>query len=98
MQKKEAQKRGQGFMQGNFSTSNYMGGRFSPALEPTTTTTTTVVESYVSRSSTPPAKAKGMQLGRKPKSADLFEAIKTEVEEPLLKSARSSMSSKHTEG
>lgn len=30
-----------------------------------------------------------MQLGRKPKSADLFEAMKTEVEEPLLKSSRS---------
>jgi hypothetical protein len=27
-----------------------------------------------------------MQLGRKGKSADLFEAIKTEVEEPLLRS------------
>ena len=33
-----------------------------------------------------------MQLGRKPKSTDLFEAIKTEVEEPLLKSSRSSVS------
>jgi hypothetical protein len=27
-----------------------------------------------------------MKLGRKGKSADLFEAIKTEVEEPLLRS------------
>ncbi|KAL1930083.1 hypothetical protein VTP01DRAFT_1237 [Rhizomucor pusillus] len=95
MQKKEAQKRGQGFMQGNFSSSNYMGGRFSPALEPTVQSSLETT-SYVSRSSTPPApstKARGMQLGRKPKSADLFEAIKTEVEEPLLKSSRSSLSS-----
>jgi hypothetical protein len=30
------------------------------------------------------SKAKGMQLGRKPKAADLFEAIKPDVEEPLL--------------
>ncbi|KAI7858772.1 hypothetical protein BDC45DRAFT_497602 [Circinella umbellata] len=94
MQKKEAQKRGQGFMQGNFSSqNNYMGGRFSPALEPTVQTT--MDSPYVSRSSTPPApssKARGMQLGRKPKSSDLFEAIKTEVEEPLLKSSRSSVS------
>ncbi|ORZ01029.1 hypothetical protein BCR43DRAFT_453309 [Syncephalastrum racemosum] len=91
MQKKEAQKRGQGFMQGNFSSNNYMGGRFSPALEPTVQTS--IDTSSYSRSSTPPAsgssKARGMQLGRKPKSADLFEAIKTEVEEPLLKSSRS---------
>lgn len=28
-----------------------------------------------------------MKLGRKGKSADLFEAIKTEVEEPLLRSS-----------
>ncbi|KAI7883881.1 hypothetical protein K492DRAFT_143438 [Lichtheimia hyalospora FSU 10163] len=97
MQKKEAQKRGQGFMQGNFSSQgNYMGGRFSPALEPTVQTT---IDSpaFNSRSSTPPAssgtKARGMQLGRKPKSTDLFEAIKTEVEEPLLKSSRSAASS-----
>ncbi|KAI9246502.1 hypothetical protein BDA99DRAFT_527051 [Phascolomyces articulosus] len=94
MQKKEAQKRGQGFMQGNFSSqSNYMGGRFSPALEPTVQSS--VDSPYVSRSSTPPApssKARGMQLGRKPKATDLFEAIKTEVEEPLLKSSRSSAS------
>ncbi|KAI8384449.1 uncharacterized protein BYT42DRAFT_612150 [Radiomyces spectabilis] len=93
MQRKEASKRGQGFMQGNFSsTNNFNGGRFSPSLEPTVQTVTET-PSYVGRSSTPPAsKARGMQLGRKPKTADLFEAMKTEVEEPLLKSSSSSFS------
>ncbi|KAF7721910.1 hypothetical protein EC973_003949 [Apophysomyces ossiformis] len=88
MQRKEAQKRGQGFMQGNYSANNYMGGQFSPSLDPTIQTTIETPSSYGGRSSTPPAttsRAKGMQLGRKPKTADLFEAIKTEVEEPLLK-------------
>lgn len=28
-----------------------------------------------------------MQLGRKPKAADLFEAIKPDVEEPLMNSS-----------
>lgn len=31
-----------------------------------------------------------MQLGRKPKAADLFEAIKTDVEEPLLQTKNAS--------
>ncbi|KAI8332576.1 coatomer subunit delta [Chlamydoabsidia padenii] len=86
LQRKEASKRGQGFMQGNFST-NTMGGRYSPSLEPSSQSMIQT-PSYSGRSSTPPAsssKAKGMQLGRKAKTADLFEAIKTEVEEPLLR-------------
>ncbi|KAG0167425.1 hypothetical protein DFQ28_006098 [Apophysomyces sp. BC1034] len=103
MQRKEAQKRGQGFMQGNFSSNNYMGGQFSPSLDPTIQTTVETPSSYGGRSSTPPAptsRAKGMQLGRKPKTADLFEAIKTEVEEPVHKPstfAATKSSSKHQE-
>ncbi|KAI8082782.1 uncharacterized protein BX664DRAFT_301207 [Halteromyces radiatus] len=94
LQRKEASKRGQGFMQGNFS-NNTMGGRYSPSLEPSAQSMIQT-PSYNGRSSTPPAsssKARGMQLGRKPKTADLFEAIKTEVEEPLLRSNRSLPSS-----
>ncbi|KAI8065943.1 coatomer subunit delta [Gongronella butleri] len=88
LQRKEASKRGQGFMQGNFS-SNSMGGRFSPSLEPAASTIVNAgsYNSNAGRASTPPAggasKARGMKLGRKPKTADLFEAIKTEVEEPI---------------
>ncbi|CAO3619715.1 unnamed protein product [Cunninghamella echinulata] len=88
LQRKEASKRGQGFMQGNYSSSNTMGGRYSPSLEPSAQSMIQT-PSYSGRSSTPPAntsRAKGMQLGRKPKTADLFEAIKTEVEEPLIRS------------
>ncbi|KAI9007516.1 hypothetical protein CLU79DRAFT_778333 [Phycomyces nitens] len=83
MQKKEAAKRGQGFMQGNFSANNnYMGGQHSPSIDPTIQTTVESSSMSFGRSSTPPvtSKAKGMQLSRKPKTADLFEAIKTEVE------------------
>ncbi|KAI8336581.1 hypothetical protein BC941DRAFT_452960 [Chlamydoabsidia padenii] len=91
LQRMEALKRGQGFMQGNYSnSSNGMGGRYSPSIEPSAQSMVEV-SSYSSRSSTPSStsKAKGMQLGRKQKTADLFEAIKTEVEEPLLRSAQS---------
>ncbi|KAL0074942.1 hypothetical protein J3Q64DRAFT_1776750 [Phycomyces blakesleeanus] len=82
MQKKEAAKRGQGFMQGNFSANNYMGGQHSPSIDPTIQTSVESSTMSFGRSSTPPvtSKAKGMQLSRKPKTADLFEAIKTEVE------------------
>ncbi|RCH83443.1 Coatomer subunit delta, partial [Rhizopus stolonifer] len=96
MQRKEAQKRGQGFMQGNFSSSSmtmggYGGGSgYSPSSESLPSMRDS--PSSYSRSSTTASaptstsKAKGMQLGRKPKAADLFEAIKPDVEEPLLSS------------
>ncbi|KAI8382969.1 hypothetical protein BD560DRAFT_385665 [Blakeslea trispora] len=96
MQRKEAQKRGQGFMQGNFSTGNvnmggYGGGSgYSPSSESLPSMRDSS-PSYNRSSSTPSAptstsKARGMQLGRKPKAADLFEAIKPDVEEPVLSS------------
>jgi hypothetical protein len=89
MQRKEAAKRGQDFMQGNFSNSNQMGGRYSPSIEPTARTQQVDKPSYSSRSSTPVSQAKGMKLGRKAKAADLFDAIKPDVEEPLLRSVSS---------
>lgn len=92
MQRKEAQKRGQGFMQGNFNTnggggSSYgNGGSYSPSSEALPTMRESP-SSYTrpSTAPTPTSKAKGMQLGRKPKAVDLFEAIKPDVEEqPLI--------------
>ncbi|KAG1047269.1 hypothetical protein G6F46_009966 [Rhizopus delemar] len=81
MQRKEAQKRGQEFMQGNFKSSNnsfgggYSGQSFSPSFETSPTNisreTYTPVETAVS-ADTPP-KPKGMQLGRKSKTVNLFE-------------------------
>ncbi|KAI7898749.1 uncharacterized protein BX663DRAFT_523977 [Cokeromyces recurvatus] len=95
MQRKEAQKRGQGFMQGNFNSSSnmsgYMGGGYSPSTESVPSMRESP-SSYSRSSSNVPSsasKAKGMQLGRKPKAADLFEAIKPDVEEPLLNSSLS---------
>lgn len=97
MQRKEAQKRGQGFMQGNFNSNGGGGsgngggnygnnGAYSPSE-----TLPSMRESAPSYSrpasnsaTTTTSKAKGMQLGRKPKAADLFEAIKPDVEEPLI--------------
>lgn len=100
MQRKEAQKRGQGFMQGNFnSSSNSMGsygGGGGSGYSPSSESLPSMRESPLSysrpsSSNTPSAtsKAKGMQLGRKPKAADLFEAIKPDVEEPLLSTTSS---------
>ncbi|KAG2237189.1 hypothetical protein BDF21DRAFT_356700 [Thamnidium elegans] len=94
MQRKEAQKRGQGFMQGNFNTNGGGGGGGnygnSGAYSPSETLPS-MRESAPSYSrpashsaTTTTSKAKGMQLGRKPKAADLFEAIKPDVEEPLI--------------
>lgn len=99
MQRKEAQKRGQGFMQGNFNSSNssmmggYGGGGsgYSPSSESLPSMRESP-SSYSRPSSNAPSatsRAKGMQLGRKPKAADLFEAIKPDVEEPLLNTASS---------
>ncbi|KAI8990353.1 hypothetical protein BDB01DRAFT_507273 [Pilobolus umbonatus] len=92
MQRKEAQKHGRAFMQGNFnsSVSNNMGnmggmgsygGNYSPSEA--------IKEaSSFSRPSSAPtssgSKAKGMKLGKKAKAGDLFESIKPDVEEPLL--------------
>ncbi|KAI8967456.1 hypothetical protein BDF20DRAFT_901180 [Mycotypha africana] len=94
MQRKEAQKRGQGFMQGNFnSSSSYSmgggyggGGAYSPALDNMPSMRESPSSYSRSASATPSAtsKARGMKLGRKAKAADLFEAIKPDVEEPLL--------------
>lgn len=97
MQRKEAQKRGQGFMQGNFNTNGGNGsgggsgsygnsGTYSPSSESLPSMRESP-SSYTRPSATPTttSKAKGMQLGRKPKAADLFEAIKPDVEEqPLI--------------
>ncbi|KAI8334168.1 Longin-like domain-containing protein [Choanephora cucurbitarum] len=96
MQRKEAQKRGQGFMQGNFNSSNinmggYGGGSgYSPSTEslPSMRDSSPSFNRSSSTTSAPvsTSKARGMQLGRKPKAADLFEAIKPDVEEPALSS------------
>lgn len=97
MQRKEAQKRGQGFMQGNFSGGSGSGmgggygggGSYSPSSESMPSMRESP-SSYSRASAATPtstaSKAKGMQLGRKPKAADLFEAIKPDVEEPLISS------------
>ncbi|CEP09603.1 hypothetical protein [Parasitella parasitica] len=91
MQRKEAQKRGQGFMQGNFSSNNGMGsyGGYSASSDSLPSMRESPSSYSRPSSSTPSAasKAKGMQLGRKPKAANLFEAIKPDVEEPLLNTA-----------
>ncbi|KAI9365298.1 hypothetical protein BD770DRAFT_357338 [Pilaira anomala] len=95
MQRKEAQKRGQGFMQGNFNTNGASSGSYgnSGTYSPSSESLPSMRETASSYSrpsshtvtSTPTSKAKGMQLGRKPKAADLFEAIKPDVEEqPLI--------------
>lgn len=94
MQRKEAQKRGQGFMQGNFNSSNssmmggYGGGGsgYSPSSEslPSMRESPSSYSRPSSNATPATSKAKGMQLGRKPKAADLFEAIKPDVEEPLM--------------
>ncbi|KAI9481598.1 MAG: hypothetical protein EXX96DRAFT_567347 [Benjaminiella poitrasii] len=106
MQRKEAQKRGQGFMQGNFNSSSSMGsymGGYSPSSESTPSMRESP-SSYSRPSSNAPSstsKARGMQLGRKPKAADLFEAIKPDVEEPLLNSsshANQQAAKQHQEG
>lgn len=95
MQRKEATKRGQEFMQGNFSngsgqnsSQSFGVGRHSPSID-TYNSNNNRAQSYerpssYSRSSTPPvSQAKGMKLGRKAKASDLFEALKTDVvEEP----------------
>ncbi|CEG69916.1 coatomer subunit delta [Rhizopus azygosporus] len=84
LQRKEAQKRGQEFMQGNYKSGNSgfgggFSGQFSSSSSFETTTSVSVVkESYSpveSNVDTPTSKPKGMQLGRKPKAANLFEAI-----------------------
>lgn len=86
-------------MQGNFNSSNssmmggYGGGGsgYSPSSESLPSMRESP-SSYSRPSSNAPSatsKAKGMQLGRKPKAADLFEAIKPDVEEPLLNTASS---------
>lgn len=98
MQRKEAQKRGQGFMQGNFNSSNNSMGSYGgggSGYSPSSESLPSMRESPSSYSrpstNTPSAtsKAKGMQLGRKPKAADLFDAIKPDVEEPLLNTTSS---------
>ena len=99
MQRKEAQKRGQGFMQGNFNSSNssmmggYGGGGsgYSPSSESLPSMRESPSSYSRPSTNTPSAtsKAKGMQLGRKPKAADLFDAIKPDVEEPLLNTTSS---------
>ncbi|KAI9254223.1 Longin-like domain-containing protein [Sporodiniella umbellata] len=81
MQRKEAQKRGQEFMQGNFKSSNnmYGGGSFSGQQFPTAFESSTPapkdnfspVENVVNTDAAP--KPKGMQLGRKTKTVNLFE-------------------------
>ncbi|CAO3701222.1 unnamed protein product [Rhizopus stolonifer] len=90
MQRKEAQKRGQEFMQGNFKSSNMFGGggggsgagsfsgqQFSSssfessAPSNISRDTYTPVENVVSADA--PPKPKGMQLGRKSKTVNLFE-------------------------
>ncbi|KAI8644358.1 hypothetical protein BD408DRAFT_413304 [Parasitella parasitica] len=91
MQRKEAQKRGQAFMQGNFSSGNSTGayGGFSASSDSLPSMRESP-SSYNRPSSNAPSatsSAKGMQLGRKPKAADLFNAIKPDVEEPLLNTA-----------
>lgn len=100
MQRKEAQKRGQGFMQGNFNSSNnsmgsYGGGGGGSGYSPSSESLPSMRESPSSYSksstnaSSATSKAKGMQLGRKPKAADLFDAIKPDVEESLLNTTSS---------
>lgn len=92
MQRKEAQKRGQGFMQGNFNSNgsgmgSYGGGSgsYSPSESlPSMRESPSSYSRSPNAASTTTSKAKGMQLGRKPKAADLFEAIKPDVEEPLI--------------
>ncbi|RUP48525.1 hypothetical protein BC936DRAFT_144446 [Jimgerdemannia flammicorona] len=79
MQRREAQKRGQSYMAGNYS------GNFGNNSRPSSTynepTVQSTVEERSSYNSSPAltSKAKGMQLGKKGKSNDLFEALKTEV-------------------
>lgn len=98
MQRKEATKRGQGFMQGNFSsgsghnTSQSFGAdRYSPSIDTYKPAQSYDRPSSYSRSSTPPvSQAKGMKLGRKAKAADLFEALKTDVVDEAQLPARSS--------
>ncbi|OZJ05895.1 hypothetical protein BZG36_00895 [Bifiguratus adelaidae] len=79
MQRREAQKRGQQYMGSNFSPS-YNAPR-SPAPFPETTTP--VREDRMAFNSSPvpgsSSKAKGMQLGRKTKGADLLESMKSEM-------------------
>lgn len=60
-----------------------IGNRLALAYDSTLQLIANVVNSSPAQ---PTSRAKGMKLGRKGKSADLFEAIKTEVEEPLLRS------------
>ncbi|KAL9537065.1 hypothetical protein MBANPS3_012119 [Mucor bainieri] len=88
MQRKEATKRGQGFMQGNFSgasgqnnTSQSFGAdRYSPSIDTYKPAQSFDRPSSYSHSSTPPvSQTKGMKLGRKAKASDLFEALKTDV-------------------
>ncbi|KAG2174386.1 hypothetical protein INT43_004409 [Umbelopsis isabellina] len=85
MQRRDAAKRGQMYMQGNYS-GGFAGNRSQPSLEPSVQSVTEQRPSFNSSPAQPTSRAKGMKLGRKGKSADLFEAIKTEVEEPLLRS------------
>ncbi|KAG1064959.1 hypothetical protein G6F42_026909 [Rhizopus arrhizus] len=84
---------------GNFNSSNssmmggYGGGGsgYSPSSESLPSMRESP-SSYSRPSSNAPSatsRAKGMQLGRKPKAADLFEAIKPDVEEPLLNTTSS---------
>ncbi|KAI8576259.1 hypothetical protein K450DRAFT_257908 [Umbelopsis ramanniana AG] len=85
MQRREAAKRGQMYMQGNYS-GGFSGNRASPSLEPTVQAATEQRSTYNSSPAPAASRAKGMKLGHKGKSADIFEAIKSEVEEPLLRS------------
>ncbi|CAO0796402.1 unnamed protein product [Mucor circinelloides] len=104
MQRKEATKRGQGFMQGNFSngsgqntSQNFGVDRYSPSIDTYKPAQSYDRPSSYSRSSTPPAsQAKGMKLGRKAKASDLFEALKTDVvDEPQSLSRSHSAPASH---
>jgi len=82
MQRREAQKRGQTFQSGSGSYGNSgYGGNVRPSStysEPSIQTTAESTRSYNS-SPAPSSKAKGMQLGKRGKTADLFEMLKTET-------------------
>ncbi|KAG0193986.1 Coatomer subunit delta [Apophysomyces sp. BC1034] len=89
-QRKEASKRGQGFMQGNYSTDHSVGGLYSPSPE----VTPAIVEQSHSPLSTPSTShVKGMKLGRKSKSAALSEALQTETEGQAVRPSRDNIDS-----
>ncbi|KAI8976829.1 hypothetical protein BDB01DRAFT_853037 [Pilobolus umbonatus] len=85
IQRKEASKRGEQFMQGHYSESAYIQSGYSQISQSTSKSTYADNHIVQSPSSIPTVSpAKGMKLMKKGKTSNLLTALQTQIDEPLI--------------